>query len=69
MNKLMIPYMIRHTFYTLLLEKGVDITYIKSFLGHASITTILIYTASTTHIQRKTLTTMHPRNRIRILRE
>ncbi|MCL2064742.1 MAG: tyrosine-type recombinase/integrase [Candidatus Cloacimonetes bacterium] len=69
LNKLVTPHMFRHTFATLLLEEGVDINHIKSFLGHASITTTQIYTASTTHIQRKILTSMHPRNRIRILRE
>jgi len=64
LNKLVTPHMIRHTFATLLLEEGVDITYIKSFLGHASISTTQIYAASTTYKQRQILTAMHPRNRI-----
>jgi integrase/recombinase XerD len=64
LNKLVTPHMIRHTFATLLLEEGVDITYIKSFLGHASISTTQIYAASTTYKQRQILTTLHPRNRI-----
>lgn len=68
-NKHITPHMIRHTFATLLLEEGVDITYIKSFLGHSSISTTQIYAASTTFKQRQILTTLHPRNRIRVARE
>jgi len=64
LNKLVTPHMIRHTFATLLLEEGVDITYIKSFLGHSSISTTQIYAASTTYKQRQILTALHPRNRI-----
>jgi len=69
LNKRVTPHMLRHTFATLLLEEGVDITYIKSFLDHSSITTTQIYAASTTYKQRQILTTLHPRNRIRISRE
>ena len=65
LNKLVTPHMLRHTFATLLLEEGVDITYIKSFLGHASISTTQIYAASTTYKQRQILTALHPRNRIK----
>jgi integrase/recombinase XerD len=64
LNRLVTPHMIRHTFATLLLEEGVDITYIKSFLGHSSISTTQIYAASTTYKQRQILTDLHPRNRI-----
>ncbi|MCL2848144.1 MAG: tyrosine-type recombinase/integrase [Firmicutes bacterium] len=66
LGKHITPHMLRHTFATLLLEEGVDITYIKSFLGHSSISTTQIYAASTTYKQRQILTTLHPRNRIRI---
>lgn len=69
LNKHITPHMIRHTFATLLLEEGIDITYIKSFLGHSSISTTQIYAASTTYKQRQILTTLHPRNRIRIALE
>ena len=69
LEKLITPHMIRHTFATLLLEEGVDITHIKSFLGHASISTTQIYAASTTNKQRQILTALHPRNRIRVFRE
>ena len=66
LNKHITPHMIRHTFATLLLEEGVDITYIKTFLGHSSTATTQIYAASTTYKQRQILTTLHPRNRILI---
>ena len=67
LSKLVTPHMIRHTFATLLLEEGVDITYIKSFLGHASISTTQIYAASTTYKQRQILADLHPRNRIGVV--
>ena len=66
LDKLVTPHMIRHTFATLLLEEGVDITYIKSFLGHSSISTTQIYAASTTYKQRQILSALHPRNRVRV---
>jgi integrase/recombinase XerD len=69
LNKLITPHMLRHSFATLLLEEGVDITYIKNFLGHSSISTTQIYAAATTHKQRQILTSFHPRNRIRIVNE
>lgn len=39
LNKHVTPHTFRHTFATLLLEEGVDIKYIQSFLGHSSILT------------------------------
>jgi len=55
------PHIFRHTFATLLLEKGVDIKYIQSFLGHSSITTTQIYTHVNREKQRQILSSKHPR--------
>lgn len=62
-SKAITPHTFRHTFATLLLEEGVDITYIQHFLGHSSVSTTQIYTHVNGSKQKEILATKHPRNR------
>ena len=62
-EKRITPHMFRHSFATLLLEEGVDIKYIQSFLGHSSIVTTQIYTHVCQDKQRYILEKHHPRGR------
>lgn len=65
-TKKITPHTFRHTFATLLLESGVDIKYIQTFLGHSSIVTTQIYTHVNLNMQRIILQNNHPRNGISI---
>lgn len=46
---------LRHTFATRLIEKGVDIVVVKELLGHASITTTMIYVHSDAERKRNAI--------------
>lgn len=55
------PHMFRHTVATMLLEQGVDLRFIQSFLGHSSIVTTTIYAHVNDKSQREILNCRHPR--------
>lgn len=61
------PHVFRHTVATMLLEQGVDLRFIQTFLGHSSIVTTTIYAHVNDKSQREVLTHRHPRRLLGIL--
>jgi integrase/recombinase XerD len=61
------PHMFRHTVATMLLEQGVDLRFIQTFLGHSSIVTTTIYAHVNDKSQREILSHRHPRRLLRTL--
>jgi integrase/recombinase XerD len=55
------PHVFRHTVATMLLEQGVDLRFIQTFLGHSSIVTTTIYAHVNDKSQRDMLSHRHPR--------
>ena len=60
------PHVFRHTVATMLLEQGVDLRFIQTFLGHSSIVTTTIYAHVNDKSQREVLTHRHPRRLVGI---
>ena len=55
------PHVFQHTVATMLLEQGVDLRFIQTFLGHSSIVTTTIYAHVNDKSQREVLNHRHPR--------
>jgi len=55
------PHVLRHTFATILLNKGADINAIKEILGHANLKATEIYTHNTFEILNNIYKQAHPR--------
>jgi integrase/recombinase XerD len=60
-TKRVTPHVFRHSLATLLLEEGVDVTFIQKILGHSSISTTQIYTHVSNKSQKAILSLKHPR--------
>ena len=66
-NMKITPHMFRHSFATYLIEEGVDISCLRTLLGHSSIKTTQIYVYVAVKMQAEILKRKHPRNKMNIM--
>ncbi len=59
-GKFLSPHQLRHSFATVLLNRGVDIMTIKALLGHASLAATQVYTHASVEMLKKALSQAHP---------
>ncbi len=52
-QKRVYPHILRHSIATHMIEQGIDVTYVKEFLGHESIKTTMLYTHLNSDSMRK----------------
>ncbi len=58
------PHTFRHTFASMLVEEGVDLSHIQKYMGHSTISTTQIYLHISDQNARKVLMDKHPRSQI-----
>ena len=63
-KKKVTPHTFRHTFASMLVEEGVDLSHIQKYLGHSTISTTQIYLHISDRNARRVLMAKHPRAQI-----
>ena len=63
-SKKVTPHTFRHTFASMLVEEGVDISHIQKYMGHSTISTTQIYLHISDQNARRVLMDKHPRSQI-----
>ena len=63
-EKKVTPHTFRHTFASMLVEEGVDLSHIQKYMGHSTITTTQIYLHISDQNARRVLMDKHPRSHI-----
>ena len=58
------PHTFRHTFASMLVEEGVDLSHIQKYMGHSTISTTQIYLHISDQNARRVLMDKHPRGQI-----
>ena len=63
-SKKVTPHTFRHTFASMLVEEGVDLSHIQKYMGHSTISTTQIYLHISDQNARRVLMDKHPRSQI-----